>query len=419
MSEILTNWANKSRWIDTKRPYTDADVLRLRGSIQIEYTLARKGAARLWKLLQSQSYLAALDATTGDQAIEQVQAGLAVIYASNPQIDADQVTQMYNCENPGLLASLASLVRNINKSLQRADQIHYAEGKTAIDWFAPIVADAQAGFGTAVNSFESMKALIEAGAAAVTFEDRLCNSDKFDRGGGKVLVPAHAFIGKLIAARLASDVMGVPTVLIARTVANTARYVANDSDSRDREFITEERSSDGYLGFSGGLNAAIARGLAYAPYADLLWYETSIPNLKEAQHFAASIHRHFPGKLLAYNCSASFNWLKQLDVTTTRNFQVALSAMGYKFQFVDLAGFHSLNLGMFDLARRYRETGMAAYANLQQSELDLAQHYGYEALGHMRFVGTGYLEKVAEMIVRAAYSNVVPSRDGDGDGNPM
>jgi len=414
MSETLTNW-DKSRSTEVKRPYTDADVLRLRGSIQIEYTLARKGALRLWKLLQNQSYLAALDAATGDQAIEQVQAGLPVIYASTWPADADQVGQMYNCENPSLLSSLTNLVRNINKSLQRADQIHYAEGKTEIYWFAPIVADAQAGFGTVVNSFESMKALIEAGAAAVTFEDRLSNSHEFGRKGGKVVVPTHVFIGKLIAARLASDVLGVPTVLIARTAANAAQFVMNDSDSRDRLFITEERSSDGYLGFSGGLDAAVARGLAYAPYADLLWYETLIPNLKEAQSFAAAIHQHFPGKLLAYNCSASFDWLNQLDATTIRNFQVALSAMGYKFQFVDMAGFHSLNLGMFDLARRYRETGMAAYARLQKNELDSAEHYGYEAVGHQRFVGTDYLEKIAEMIVKAEFPNAASTKDGDGD----
>jgi isocitrate lyase len=394
------NWTEKPRWAEIKRPYTAADVIRLRGSLQIEYTLARNGAERLWNLFQSQPYVAALGATTGNQAIQQVRAGLSAIYASGWQVAADvnAAGEMYPHESLSPSDGVPNLVRNINKSLQRADQIHHAEGRTEIHWFAPIVADAEAGFGGNLNSFELMKAMIEAGAAAVHFEDQLSIAKKCGHMGGKVIVPIQEFIQKLIAARLAADVMGVPTLLIARTDANTARFITYDADARDRKFITEERAPEGYFGFRGGLDAAIARGLAYAPYADLLWCETSAPDLKEAQRFSAAIHEQFPGKLLAYNCSASFNWVKQLDATTIRNFQVALSAMGYKFQFVNLAGFHSLNLGMFDLARDFRETGMAAYLRLQQSEFDLAESYGYEAVRHQRFVGTGYFDDVAQTI---------------------
>jgi isocitrate lyase len=394
------NWTEKPRWAEIKRPYTAADVIRLRGSLQIEYTLARNGAERLWNLFQSQPYVAALGATTGNQAIEQVRAGLSAIYASGWQAAADvnAAREMYPHESLSPSDSVPNLVRNINKSLQRADQIHHAEGRKEIHWFAPIVADAEAGFGGNLNSFELMKAMIEAGAAAVHFEDQLSIAKKCGHMGGKVVVPIQEFIQKLIAARLAADVLGVPTLLIARTDANTARLITYDADARDHKFVTEERAPEGYFGFRGGLEAAIARGLAYAPYADLLWCETSTPDLKEAQKFSAAIHEHFPGKLLAYNCSASFNWVKQLDATTIRNFQVALSAMGYKFQFVNLAGFHSLNLGMFDLARDFRETGMTAYVRLQQSEFDLAESYGYEAVRHQRFVGTGYFDDVAQTI---------------------
>jgi isocitrate lyase len=394
------NWTEKPRWAEIKRPYTAADVIRLRGSLQIEYTLARNGAERLWNLFQSQPYVAALGAATGNQAIEQVRAGLSAIYASGWQAAADvnAAREMYPHESLSPSDSVPNLVRNINKSLQRADQIHHAEGRKEIHWFAPIVADAEAGFGGNLNSFELMKAMIEAGAAAVHFEDQLSIAKKCGHMGGKVVVPIQEFIQKLIAARLAADVLGVPTLLIARTDANTARLITYDADARDHEFITEERAPEGYFGFRGGLEAAIARGLAYAPYADLLWCETSTPDLREAQRFSAAIHEHFPGKLLAYNCSASFNWVKQLDATTIRNFQVALSAMGYRFQFVNLAGFHSLNLGMFDLARDFRETGMTAYVRLQQSEFDLAESYGYEAVRHQRFVGTGYFDDVAQTI---------------------
>lgn len=406
LSEVLSNWTDGSRWAEIKRPYTPADVLRLRGSLRIEYTLARKGADRLWKLLQSEPYVAALGAATGDQAIEQVRAGLLAIYASGWQAAADANAAKELCpdQRPYPTDSVPNLVRSISKSLQRADQIHHAEGKSDVHWFAPIVADAEAGFGGNLNAFELTKAMIEAGAAAVHFEDQLCATKKCSHVAGKVLVTTAEFIEKLIAARLAADVMAVPTLLIARTDANTARLIQNNSDSRDRTFITEERTPEGYFGFRCGLEAAIARGLAYAPYADLLWCETSAPDLKEARRFAQAIHERFPGKLLAYNCSPSFNWVKQLDATTIRNFQVALSAMGYKFQFVNLAGFHSLNLGMFDLARGYRETGMAAYARLQQSEFELAESHGYEAVRHQRFVGTGYFDDVAKTISGGASS---------------
>jgi isocitrate lyase len=414
-SVIGTNWAEKPRWAEIKRPYMAADVIRLRGSLQIEYTLARNGAERLWNLFQSQPYVAALGATTGNQAIEQVSAGLSAIYATGWQVAADvnAAREMYPHESLSPSDSVPNLVRSINKSLQRADQIHHAEGRTEIDWFAPVVADAEAGLGGNLNSFELMKAMIEAGAAAVHFEDQLSIANKCGHMGGKVVVPVQEFIEKLIAARLAADVMGVPTLLIARTDANTARLITYDADSRDRKFITEERTPEGYFGFRGGLEAAIARGLAYAPYADLLWCETSAPDLKEAQRFSAAIHEHFPGKLLAYNCSASFNWVNQLDATTIRNFQVALSAMGYKFQFVNLAGFHSLNLGMFDLARDFRETGMAAYVRLQQSEFDLAESYGYEAVSHQRFVGRGYFDDVAQTIAGGASPTTVLNGSAD------
>jgi isocitrate lyase len=397
--QIGSNWTEAPRWADIKRPYTTADVLRLRGSLQIEYTVATKGAERLWDLFQSEPYVAALGATTGNQAIEQVRAGLSAVYASSCQVAADvnAAREMYPYGGLSPSDSVPNLVRNINKSLQRADQVHHLEGNSAIHWFAPIVADAESGHGDNLNAFELMKAMIEAGASAVHFEDRffVVNQAGAD---GKVVVPTQEFIEKLIAARLAADVLGVPTLLIARTDAKNARLITCDSDLRDHPFIAIERTPEGYFRFRGGIEAVVARGLAYAPYADLLWYETSAPDLKEAQKFATAIHEHFPRKLLAYNCSASFDWGKQLDATTIRNFHVALSAMGYKFQFVNLAGFHSLNLGMFDLARGFRETGMAAYVRLQQSEFEFAERYGYEAATHERFVGAGYFEDVARTI---------------------
>lgn len=394
------DWSKDSRWMGVKRPYTAADVLRLRGSLQIEYTLARVGAERLWTLLRNEPYVAALSALTGNQAIEQVRAGLKAVYASGWQAAADASSgrDLYPDLNLYPSESVPNLVRNINKSLQRADQIHHAEGQDDTCWFVPVVADAESGFGGSLNAFELMKTLIEAGAAGVQFKDQLFSVKTSSQFQGEVVVPTQSFIQKLIAARLAADVMGVPTLIIARTDACCARFLENDSDPHDHEFMTGDRGKDGFFGFTGGMNAAIARGLAYAPYADLLLCETSRPDLREARKFSEAIHAEFPGKVLAYNCSPPLNWAKQLDPATIRNFQVALSGMGYRFQFVALAGFQSLNQGMFDLARGYRESGMAAFTRLQQAEMELAQISGYEAIKPQRFVGAGYFDDVAQTI---------------------
>ena len=393
-------WSADPRWKGIKRPYTAEDVLRLRGSIQIEHTLARIGAERLWHLLLTEPYVAALGATTGNQAIEMVHAGLKAIYASGWQVAADGNTagEVYPDQSLYPADSCPNLVRRINRALQRADQIDCAEGKNGTYWFAPIVADAEAGFGGSLNAFEIMKAMIEAGAAAVHFEDQLSSAKKCGHLGGKVVVPTREFIEKLVAARLAADVMGVPTILIARTDANSAGLLLSDADPRDREFIHGERTVEGFYQFRGGLDAAIARGLAYAPYVDMIWCETSSPDLDEARRFAEGIHAEFPGKLLAYNCSPSFNWKKKLDDAAIANFQKELGAMGYKFQFITLAGFHSLNLTMFELARGYRETGMTAYAELQETEFRMEKEHGYRAVKHQRFVGTGYFDEIAQVV---------------------
>jgi isocitrate lyase len=393
-------WANDPRWAGITRTYSPSDVLRLRGSIQIEYTLARLGAERLWNLMHSDDYVPALGAITGNQAIEMVQAGLKAIYGSGWQVAADGNTagdvypdqSLYPCD------SAPNLVKRINRALMRADQIESAEGKqSATYWFAPIVADAEAGFGGSLNAYELMKAMIEAGAAGVHFEDQLSSAKKCGHLGGKVVVPIREFIEKLVAARLAADVCGVPTILIARTDANSAGLLLSDADERDREFIYGERTPEGFYQFRGGIDAAIARGLAYAPYADVLWCETSTPDLAEAKKFADAIHAEFPSKLLAYNCSPSFNWKKKLDDATIANFQRRLGEMGYKFQFVTLAGFHALNMSMFTLARGYAESGMTAYSKLQQEEF-AAQELGYRAVTHQRFVGTGYFDEIAQVV---------------------
>jgi isocitrate lyase len=393
-------WANDPRWEGITRTYTHADVLRLRGSVKIEYTLARLGAERLWYLMQGEDYVPALGAITGNQAIEMVQAGLKAIYGSGWQVAADGNTagdvypdqSLYPCD------SAPNLVKRLNKALMRADQIESAEGKpSGTYWFAPIVADAEAGFGGSLNAYELMKAMIEAGAAGVHFEDQLSSAKKCGHLGGKVVVPIREFIEKLVAARLAADVCGVPTILIARTDANSAGLLLSDADPRDREFIYGERTPEGFYQFRGGIDAAIARGLAYAPYADMLWCETSTPDLAEAQKFADAIHAKFPGKLLAYNCSPSFNWKKKLDEATIADFQRRLGAMGYKFQFVTLAGFHVLNMSMFNLARGYANAGMTAYSKLQQEEF-AAQELGYKAVTHQRFVGTGYFDEIAQVV---------------------
>ena len=396
----LTDWASNPRWAGVTRPYSPNDVERLRGSMPIENTLARHGAERLWHLLHLESHVAALGAMTGNQAIQQVRAGLQAIYVSGWQVaaDANDAGQMYPDQSLYPADSVPNLVRRINQALTRADQIHHAEGENGTQWFAPLVADAEAGFGGNLNAFELMKAMIEAGAACVHFEDQLSSAKKCGHLGGKVLVPTGEAIQKLVAARLASDCLGVPTLIMARTDANSAYLLTSDTDPRDREFLSGNRTAEGFFCIRGGLDSAIARGLAYAPYADLIWCETSEPNLEEARHFAAAIHAKYPGKMLAYNCSPSFNWKKKLDDATIARFQTELAAMGYKFQFITLAGFHALNLSMFELARAYKTSGMSAYSRLQEKEFGSAEEHGYEAVKHQRFVGTGYFDTVTQVI---------------------
>ena len=399
VGELETNWNGNLRWKGIKRPYTAEDVVRLRGSVQIEYTLARLGAERLWNLLHSEEYVAALGALTGNQAVQQVKAGLKAIYLSGWQVaaDANLAGHMYPDQSLYPSNSVPHVVRRINQALQRADQIQAAEGSGHTYWFAPIVADAEAGFGGPLNVFELMKSMIEAGAAGVHFEDQLSSEKKCGHMGGKVLVPTQTAIKHLVAARLAADVMGVPTILVARTDANGAHLITSDIDPVDHKFLTRERTPEGFYKMHGGLNTAIARGLSYAPYCDLIWCETSTPNLKEAQRFADAIHEQFPGKMLAYNCSPSFNWKKKLDPETIAVFQKELSKMGYKFQFITLAGFHALNYSMFELALGYRDEGMTAYSRLQEAEFALEEH-GYTATRHQREVGTSYFDEVAQAI---------------------
>jgi isocitrate lyase len=399
-SQISKLWHSDPRWRGVERPYSSQDVIRLRGSIQVEHTLARLGAERLWNLLQQESYVAALGALTGNQALQQVQAGLKAIYLSGWQVaaDANDAGQMYPDQSLYPADSVPNVVRKINNALMRADQIHHADGKSDAYWFAPIVADAEAGFGGTLNAYELMKAMIEAGAACVHFEDQLSSAKKCGHLGGKVLVPTCEAIQKLVAARLAADVLGVPTLVMARTDANSAFLLTSDIDPRDHDFMTGERTTEGFYMIRGGLESAIARGLAYAPYADLIWCETSEPNLEEARRFAEAIHAQYPGKMLAYNCSPSFNWKKKLDDATIARFQIELATMGYKFQFVTLAGFHALNLSMFELARGYQETGMTAYSRLQEKEFSREASHGYEAVKHQRFVGTGYFDVLTQVI---------------------
>lgn len=398
--EILkTEWENDFRWIGVERDYKAEDVIRLRGSLDIEHTLALKGSQKLWELVNQEKYVNALGALTGNQAVQQVKAGLQAIYLSGWQVaaDANMAGQMYPDQSLYPVNSVPNVVQRINQALQRADQIHYSEGDTSTDWFAPIVADAEAGFGGQLNVFELMKAMIEAGASAVHFEDQLSSEKKCGHLGGKVLLPTQTAIKNLIAARFAADVMGTPTVIIARTDANAADMITSDVDPNDADFITGERTSEGFFKTEAGIDQAIARGLAYAPYADLIWCETSDPNIEEAKRFADAIHAKYPNKLLAYNCSPSFNWKRKLSDNEIASFQVELGEMGYKFQFVTLAGFHALNHSMFDLARKYKEEGMAAYSELQQAEFS-SEAYGYSATRHQREVGTGYFDEVAQVI---------------------
>jgi len=406
VAEISQDWKSNKRWSGISRVYSAQDVVKLRGSVQIEHTLARMGSERLWNLLQTESFVAALGAMTGNQALQQVQAGLKAIYLSGWQVAADANTsgQMYPDQSLYAVDSVPNVVRKINNAFQRADQIQTSEGKGSTHWFAPIVADAEAGFGGTLNAFELMKAMIEAGAAAVHFEDQLASAKKCGHMGGKVLVPTMEFIQKLTAARLAADTMGVPSLIVARTDANGAHLITSDIDPRDQKFLTGERTSEGFFKLKGGLDSAIARGLSYAPYADLVWCETAEPNLQEAKRFAEAIHSKFPGKWLSYNLSPSFNWKKKLDDSTIAKFQKELAAMGYKFQFVTLAGFHSLNHGMFTLAREYRESGMAAYSKFQEQEFASEKQWGFKAITHQRFVGTGYFDEVAQKIAAGSIS---------------
>ncbi|MBV8224909.1 MAG: isocitrate lyase [Verrucomicrobia bacterium] len=388
-----------ARWEGVVRPYTKEEVERLRGTVKIEYSLARQGAERLWKLLQEEEYVAALGALTGNQAVQQVKAGLKAIYLSGWQVaaDANLSGEMYPDQSLYPVNSAPAVVKRINRALLRADQIRHLEGRHHTHWMAPIVADAEAGFGGPLNVFELVKAMIEAGAAGVHLEDQLASEKKCGHMGGKVLVPTLHAIKHLIAARLAADVCDVPTFVIARTDANAATLLTSDVDERDKEFITGERSVEGFYRVRAGIEQAIARGISYAPYADLIWCETSEPNLTEAKRFAEGVHEHFPGKLLAYNCSPSFNWKKKLDDTTIGRFQRELSVMGYKFQFITLAGFHALNYSMFSLAKGYREHGMSAYAEFQQEEF-AAEAHGYTATRHQREVGTSYFDEVSMVI---------------------
>ncbi|OGS01324.1 MAG: isocitrate lyase [Elusimicrobia bacterium RIFCSPLOWO2_12_FULL_59_9] len=396
---LKNKWMADPRWKGVKRPYTPEDVARLAGSIRVEHTLSRLGSEKLWKLLHSTDYVAALGAMTGNQAIQQVQGGLKAIYASGWQVaaDANSAGEMYPDQSLYPADSVPKLVRHINNALTRADQIQHASGAGALDWFAPIIADAEAGFGGTLNAYEIMKAMIESGVAGVHFEDQLSSVKKCGHMGGKVLVPTREFIQKLTAARLAADVLDVPAVLIARTDANSAKLITGDVDSADRPFLTGERTPEGFFAIRGGLDMAIARGLAFAPYADLLWCETSEPNIEEARRFAEGIHKRFPEKLLAYNCSPSFNWNLKLEASVIAKFQRELGAMGYKFQFVTLAGFHSLNHSMFELARAYGERGMTAYAALQAGEFR-SEEMGFSAVRHQQFVGTGYFDQVSQVI---------------------
>jgi isocitrate lyase len=397
--EATPNWSNNPRWRGIERIYSADDVRRLQGSLIIEHTWARRGAEKLWELLRTERYVAALGALSGNQAVQQVRAGLKAIYLSGWQVaaDANLAGHMYPDQSLYPANSVPAVVRRVNQALQRADQIDHAGAKNDIDWFVPIVADAEAGFGGALNVFELIKAMIEAGAAGVHLEDQLASEKKCGHMGGKVLVPTATAIRNLIAARLAADVSDVPTILIARTDAGGAALITSDVDERDHEFLTGERTSEGFFRVRAGIDQAIARALSYAPYADMLWFETSKPDIDEAKKFAEAVHAKFPGKLFAYNCSPSFNWKAKLDAATIARFQRELGDMGYKFQFVTLAGFHTLNYSMFKLARGYRDRGMAAYSELQQSEF-AAEAEGYSATKHQQEVGTGYFDEVAKVI---------------------
>ena len=400
---LAKEWAENPRWKGITRGYTAADVVRLRGSLAVEHTLARRGAEKLWGLLHTEPFVNALGALTGNQAMQQVKAGLKAIYLSGWQVaaDANDNGEMYPDQSLYSVDSVPKVVKRINNAFQRADQIQWSEGKSDIDYFAPIVADAEAGFGGVLNAFELMKAMIEAGAAGVHFEDQLAAVKKCGHMGGKVLVPTREAVSKLVGARLAADVMGVPTLLVARTDAEAADLVTSDVDDIDKPYCTGERTVEGFFRTKPGIDQAISRGLAYAPYADLVWCETGKPDLAYAKAFAEAIHRQFPGKMLAYNCSPSFNWKKNLDDATIAKFQRELGAMGYKFQFITLAGFHALNYSMFNLAHGYARHQMSAFVELQEAEFAAADK-GFTAVKHQREVGTGYFDAVTTTIEKLA-----------------
>ncbi|MGD8385093.1 MAG: isocitrate lyase [Lysobacterales bacterium] len=398
-TDLRHQWQSEPRWNGVRRDYGPEDVERLRGTVRVEYSLARQGAEKLWRLMQEQPFVNALGALTGNQAMQQVKAGLKAIYLSGWQVaaDANLAGQMYPDQSLYPADSVPNVVKRINNALLRADQLHHAEGDDSVDWMAPIVADAEAGFGGVLNAFELMKAMIEAGAAGVHFEDQLASAKKCGHMGGKVLVPTSEAVSKLTAARLAADILDVPTVLVARTDAMAAGLLTSDIDDYDHDFVTGERTVEGFFVTRPGIEQAISRGLAYAPYADLLWCETSKPDLEQARAFADAIHDQFPDKLLAYNCSPSFNWKQNLDDATIAKFQRELGAMGYKFQFITLAGFHALNYSMFELAKGYQAEQMSAYVRLQEAEF-AAESHGYTATKHQREVGTSYFDALTQAI---------------------
>jgi isocitrate lyase len=406
-ARLAAEWRDDPRWDGVARDYSAADVVRLRGSVAVEHTLARRGAMRLWTLLHEEGYVPALGALTGGQAVQMVKAGLRAIYLSGWQVAADGnlAGQVYPDQSLYPANSVPAMVRRLNNALLRADRIEHAEGRHDRDWLVPIVADAEAGFGGPLNAFELMTAMIEAGAAGVHYEDQLAAEKKCGHLGGKVLVPTAQFVRTLNAARLAADLAGVPTLLVARTDADAATLLTSDADERDHAFLTGERSPEGFFRVRSGLDAAIARGLAYAPYADVVWMETSTPDLGEARAFAEAIHQEYPGKLLAYNCSPSFNWRRHLDDGTIARFQRELGALGYRFQFITLAGFHALNASMFELARGYAERGMRAYVELQEREFALEEH-GYTATRHQREVGAGWFDELARAVSGGASSTL-------------
>ncbi|CAH0440129.1 isocitrate lyase [Ralstonia pseudosolanacearum] len=414
VKKLQQEWDTNPRWKGIKRGYTAEDVVRLRGSLQIEHTLARRGAEKLWTLMNSEPFVNALGALTGNQAMQQVKAGLKAIYLSGWQVagDANSNGEMYPDQSLYSVDSVPKVVKRINNTFQRADQIQWSEGKDDVDFFAPIVADAEAGFGGVLNAFELMKAMIEAGAAGVHFEDQLAAVKKCGHMGGKVLVPTREAVSKLVAARLAADVLGVPTVLIARTDAEAADLLTADVDGNDKPFCTGERTVEGFYRTKPGLQQAIARGLAYAEVADLVWCETGKPDLEYAKKFAEAIHAKFPGKMLAYNCSPSFNWKKNLDDATIAKFQKELGAMGYKFQFITLAGFHALNYSMFNLAHGYARNQMSAFVELQEAEFAAAEK-GFTAVKHQREVGTGYFDAVTQTIERDASTTALKGSTED------